>query len=167
MSGCTVTTHLIVLHSTGFKTPVHNWKSFRQILTGFNRIYTNFVRVSYHISLGATALGEPWPPQQSASITVYVASSPSNALSSSPSGLLPHRPSISKEVFLFFFLQSSFHHLSWHRSFFYSFYMSQPSCSLSFYKFHNILLLYGSIQLSVISNSPDILLFDWPTDLPL
>ena len=40
---------------------------------------------------------------------------------------------------------SSFHHLSWHRSHFHSFYTSHPSFSLSFYKFHNILPIYGSI----------------------
>ena len=38
----------------------------------------------------------------------YLASSPSTALSSLPSGLLPHRPPISHEVFLYFFLQTVF-----------------------------------------------------------
>ena len=39
-------------------------------------------------------VGEPWPPQQSISISLYLASSPSTALSSLLSGQLPHHPSI-------------------------------------------------------------------------
>jgi len=60
--------------------------------------------ITSFIPLGATALGEPWSPPQSVSISLYLSSSPSTALSSSLSGLLPHHPSISNEVFLFFFL---------------------------------------------------------------
>jgi hypothetical protein len=52
----------------------------------------------------STALGELWPPQQSASISLYLASSHFTALSLLSSDLLPHHPSISNEVFLFFFL---------------------------------------------------------------
>ena len=62
--------------------------------------------------------------------------------------------------------QSSFLHLSYHLSHFHSLDMSQPSYSLSFYKFHNILSVYGSIQFFIISNSPDIPLLDRPIDLP-
>jgi hypothetical protein len=38
---------------------------------------------------------------------------------------------------------------------------------LSFYKFHNILSVYGSIQFFIISNSPNIPLLDRPVDLSL
>jgi hypothetical protein len=38
---------------------------------------------------------------------------------------------------------------------------------LSFYDFHNILSVYGSIQFFVISNSPNIPLLDQPIDLYL
>ena len=80
--------------------------SWTRLLDGVgykNVEFISFNAWTHHITLGATALGEPWPPQQSASISPYLASSPSTALSSLPSGLLPHRPSISNEVFLFFF----------------------------------------------------------------
>ena len=53
--------------------------------------------LSYEISihpLGATVLGEPWPPQQPDSIVLYLSSSPSTALSSLLSSLLQHHPSI-------------------------------------------------------------------------
>ena len=52
--------------------------------------------------------------------------------------------------------QYSFYHLSCHHSLFHSLYMSQPSYSLSLYKFYNILPVYESIQFFIISNSPDI-----------
>ena len=61
--------------------------------------------------------------------------------------------------------QSSFHHLSCHCSPFHSLYMPQPSYFLSFYKFHNILPVYGAIQFFIIPNSPDIPLLDLPIDL--
>ena len=73
-------------------------------------------------------------------------------------------PSQTRSSFSSSYKQSSFHHFSWHRSHFHSLYMSQPSYSLSFYKFHNILPAYGSIQFFVISNSPDIPLLDRPID---
>ena len=52
--------------------------------------------------------GEPWPPQQSVSISLYLSSSPFTALSLLLSGLLQHHSSISNEVLLFFFLQTVF-----------------------------------------------------------
>ena len=128
-------------------------------------LYTIFL-LSF-LPLGATALSEPWPPQQSASITLYLSSSPSTALSSLIQVCynIIHssqtRSSCSSS-----YTQSSSHHLSWHRSLFHSLYMSQPSYSLSFYKFHNILPVYGSIQFFIISNSPDIPLLDRPIHLP-
>ena len=61
--------------------------------------------------------------------------------------------------------RSSFHHLSRHCSHFHSLYMFQSSYPLSFYKFHNILSVYGSVQFFIISNSPTITLLDWPIDL--
>jgi len=51
-------------------------------------------------------------------------------------------PSQTRSSFSSSYKQSSLHHLSWHRSLFHSLYMSQPSYSLSFYKFHNILCLW-------------------------
>ena len=74
-------------------------------------------------------------------------------------------PSQTRSPFSSSYKQSSFHHLSWHRSHFDSLYMSQPSYSLSFCKFHNVLPVYESIQF-IISNSPDIPLLDRPIDLP-
>ena len=43
----------------------------------------------HFLPLAATALGEPWPPQQSDSISLCLSSSPSTALSSLISDLLP------------------------------------------------------------------------------
>jgi len=63
--------------------------------------YTSFLPPS--LPLGATALGEPWPPQQPVSVAVCLSSSQSTALSSLLSSLLRH-PSISDEVFLSFVL---------------------------------------------------------------
>ena len=51
--------------------------------------YIIFIPLPF-LPLGATALGEQWPPQQSVSTSLYLASSPSTALSSLLSGLLPH-----------------------------------------------------------------------------
>ena len=64
-------------------------------------------------------------------------------------------PSQTRSSFSSSYKQSSFHCLSWHCSHFHSLYMSHPSYSLSFYKFHNILSIYGSVQFFIISNSPD------------
>jgi len=68
------------------------------------RLYKTRTRPYSFLPLGTTALGEPWLPQQSVSISLCLSSSPSTALSSLLSGLLPHHPSISNEVSLFFFL---------------------------------------------------------------
>ena len=108
-----------------------------------------FILPNFH-PLGATALSEPWPPQQTVSIALYFSSSPSTALSSLLSRLLQHYPSISREVFLFFFLPSFFS-----TSLPLAFSLHIPAI-LSFYKFHNILSVYGSIQFFIISNSPSI-----------
>jgi len=62
--------------------------------------------------------------------------------------------------------QSSFHTLPWHRSHFYSLYMSQPSYPLRFYEFHNILSVYGSVQFFIIFNFPNVPLLDRPIDPP-
>jgi len=74
-------------------------------------------------------------------------------------------PSQARCTFSSSYEQSSFHHLSRHCSHLHSLYMSQPSSSLSFYKFHNILSVNGSIQFFIISNSPSIPLLDWSIDL--
>ena len=45
--------------------------------------------------------------------------------------------------------------------------MSQAAYPLSFYEFHNILSIYGSIQFFIISNSPYMPLLDQLIDLLL
>ena len=75
------------------------------------------------------------------------------------------QPSQARSSFSSSYERSSFHHLSLHCSHFHSVYISQPSYPLSFYKFRNILSVYGFIQFFIISNSPNIPLLDRPIDL--
>ena len=168
-----------------FVCPIHDREiSFRSVTTTHRLCYvtrfefqTVIIRTRRFRSLcesflpvGATVLGETWPPQQSVSFSLYLSSSPSTALSSLLTGLLPHHPSIhssqTRSSFSSSYKQSSFHHLSWHRSHFHSLYMSHPSYSLTFYKYSKVLSVYDSIQFFIISNSPDIPLLDRPVDLP-
>ena len=57
---------------------------------------------SKFLPLSATALGEPWPPQQPFSIALCLSFSLSTTLSSLLSSLLQRHPSNSNEVFLSF-----------------------------------------------------------------
>jgi len=105
------------------------------------------------LPLGATALGEPWPPQQSVSISLFHLLHPLLYLHYFQVCYHIIHPSQTRSSFSSSYKQSSFHHLSWHRSHFHFLYTSQSSYFLSFYIFHNILSLYGSIQFFIISNS--------------
>ena len=109
------------------------------------------------------ALGEPWPPQQPVSIALCLSSSPSTALTSLLSSCynLIH-PSQTRSSSPSSYKQSSFHHLPWHCSPLPFSLHIQPSFPLSFDEFPNILSVYGSIQVFIISNSPNIPLLDRP-----